>query len=55
MDRLTKDPFLFLIYFLIAAVVIANIFISGYWFGRSRQVLDEIRPIEAAVAPSPKR
>lgn len=49
MEKLTKDPFLLLAYLIIAMVVIANIFVSGYWFGRTRQVLEDIRPNEVSA------
>jgi hypothetical protein len=53
-DELTKDPVLFFIYFLIAMVVIANVFVSGYWLGRTHQILDDIRPAQAEATASPR-
>lgn len=54
-DELSKDPVLLLIYFVIAIVVIINVFISGYWLGRTHQILDDIRPANVVTAVSPEQ
>ena len=50
--KLKGNPVLLFFYFLIALVVVANIFISGYWFGRTRQVLDNSRLQSSASVPA---
>jgi hypothetical protein len=50
LKKLSENPILLFFYFLIALVVVANIFISGYWFGRTRQVLDNSRLQSSASA-----
>lgn len=52
---LTDNPLLLVVYLLIAIVIIANIFVSGYWFGRGKQVLEGIRPNQAAAESVPTR
>ena len=52
LKKLSENPVLLFFYFLIALVVVANIFISGYWFGRTRQVLDNSRLQSSASASS---
>lgn len=53
-DELTKDRVLLFIYFVIAMVVIANVFVSGYWLGRTHQILDDIQPVQAEVLLTPR-
>lgn len=53
--HLPSDPALIVIYSVIAIVIIANIFISGYWFGRAQETLSQIRPVQAEASAAPVR
>jgi hypothetical protein len=45
--NLTKNPFLLLTYTAIALALVINIFVAGYWFGRTRQLKENICPSQA--------
>lgn len=54
--RLSKEnPGLLILYFVIATVIIANIFVAGYWFGRTRQLSEAARRVSIGAVASPTR
>ena len=46
---ISQNPAMLIIYIAIAIIMVANIFISGYLFGRAHQTIDDLRPV---VQPS---
>jgi hypothetical protein len=49
-----QNPALLLIYILIASVMVANIFVSGYLFGRAHQIIENLhldRPLKEQTLP----
>lgn len=45
---LTENPLLLFIYIFISIILVANVFISGYLFGRAHQILENPRPTAVA-------
>ena len=45
LKELSQNPAMLIIYIAIAIIMVANIFISGYLFGRAHQTIDDLRPV----------
>ncbi len=49
--ELAENPVMLIIYVIIASVMVANIFISGYLFGRAHQTIESLRPVTPLHPP----
>lgn len=50
-----ENPLLILVYFLIALVLVLNIFVSGYWYGRTQEISKNVLPARVAAQSAPMR
>lgn len=50
--KLMSNPFILVLYFSVAALVIGHVFVSGYWLGRAQQILEDTRPAGVAAVSS---